>query len=754
MLPPDTMSNLINTVFFKNPSLRTLGLVFLNCSLIMLLTGCSGQASKQTVETSFQVQVDNSSFKRVTSITKNVDIKAKGSFKPGTYYFKNTAIVIPKDTSFELSMKTPVKDPSSITTQNASGVLTTSKQVTFGSVEIPKTLEFQSGKVEVFVDFAKCFSAFLLSLVQVDNQSSNMKDMIESITLEKVILELKSDSTFKLGKKTLNIGENSKAEFTNVVVDKNLDYKGKMFIDCNFSKGSRWLGEKLDCEFEGGNALLSLNAEKSKGIVKLTLPKNSKEKRSVNLEECLLSFGKDKRSKTKSKKAVLVLDKFAWQTNTANSATMSMDSQFNLIDTKADIKTDIHQTIAHFPGKVPGKLEVVTGKKNDNKFHFETTESAKSDAATVSIAKKDSSVVLKLADVDISKASYDKSGSMNFNLSGSQATIKDLSWKGKGKNFSLNCGAGSQISVPEHFLVEKQKEGDSTKVKLPVKLNLGSANLKSEGQSIRLDKLKGALELLISKSVIVQGELAFSLPDLHLLSGYKAKVNAKGIKITSKNGNSKFAISECSLIIPDKNLESTLKSKVPSEYHIKLDKKVQEKKEWRYRNAFVKEVNIKDFEIHKMKTEDNELIKFSASGKATSFGTVEKSGIILSRKRWTTKPWSMSGNLNGEGELRYNFVKHKKDKKPHLKYKLTLNVSMPEDVSLDWSKVSGGMIKMLERKAIVKKLRTVKIPLKKEGEIDLFKSSSPFGKEFQVKDLKVIDLKDSTKVTFELSTAS
>ena len=110
-----------------------------------------------------------------------------------------------------------------------------------------------------------CFSAFLIGLVQIDSQTSSMKDMVDSITLQKVVLDLRPGSTFELGKKTINIGKDSMVELTNVKVDNNLDYRGQLSIDCKFMKDCNWIGEKLNCEFEGGGALLVLKAVKSKG---------------------------------------------------------------------------------------------------------------------------------------------------------------------------------------------------------------------------------------------------------------------------------------------------------------------------------------------------------------------------------------------------------------------------------------------------------------------------------------------------------
>lgn len=123
------------------------------------MTSCGG-ATKQVIDSPLEVKIINPNFKRITNITENLDIKATGKFRAGTFYFRDTPIVIPKGTSFELSLKTPIDDPSVISTKNATGTFKTSNQIEYGSVAIPKSLEIKSGKLEVYMDFAKCLSAF------------------------------------------------------------------------------------------------------------------------------------------------------------------------------------------------------------------------------------------------------------------------------------------------------------------------------------------------------------------------------------------------------------------------------------------------------------------------------------------------------------------------------------------------------------------------------------------------------------------
>ncbi len=720
-------------------------------SLSFLLT-CCVNSGKQSIDASLDVPVTDDNLRRITDVTSQATIEANGKFKAGTFFFKNTPVLIPENTNFQLQLKLPVDNPAVISTKKATGSLVTSNQITFGAVPVPQDLKFQSGKVEAYVDFVRGLSALMLNIVQLGGNVGGMKDMIDSMEINELELKLRPGSKFVLGEKSLNIGKDSWVKLYEAKLDKDFNYKGLFTINSNFTENCKWLGKKLDCQFNGGSALLSLKAEKVKDRLILKLPEESKEKKEIKLNDCLLNFGKNKRCSTRSKNGTIFLKQFHWEDTKDGHPSMEMESTMDLHDTDATIVTDIHSTKAHFPGEVPGDLTVKIDKQENVDTHFKTTGPAMAKDGVVTISKKNSKVVLKLADVTVGKVSYDKTGAMEFNLKGGKSEIKEVIWEAKGKRFALLCSPGSTLAVPSEFLIEKPTKTSAARVEMPMTLNLGSAELKKGDHTVKLANFKGDLVLDVHEEVLVKGNLDFTLPDLDLLSNYKARVKAKGLDMSVANGKSTIYLRDCTLLIPDNTLSKTLQEKIPSTYHIKLNKKVQEEKKWRYRNAIVKEVDIKDFKIDKMSFQEQDKIFFVAEADATSNGTIEKAGIIIHKNKWETCPWSMHGAIQGKGEVRYKFLKRSNNKNARLAYDLDMKVELPESVELDWSKVSGGLIKIAEKRAIVNKLRKISVPVAHRDEITIFRKDAPIWKNFAVSDLRVKDLPDATQIDFQVQT--
>ncbi|MCB9470501.1 MAG: hypothetical protein H6677_19670 [Candidatus Obscuribacterales bacterium] len=732
-----------------SPRTRVLAALF---CLLTMLSGC-GRAEKQSIKTTLDVKVTDPNLRKLTECTARAVVDARGAFKPGTYFFNGAPIIIPENTTFSLKLETPITDPAVISTKDAVGTFRTSNQIIVGAIPVPEELSLQSGKVEAYVDFARSLSAFMINLVQLGGGSTGgMKEMIDSLELKEVDLELRPDSRFKLGKKSLHIGKGSSIKLFDAKLDSSFNYDGQFIAKLNFLNDCDWLGDKLDCEFEGGTAKVHLNARKKNGVLTLSLPKEGAECREVNMESCILRFGKNKRSQTVSKKAVLSLNKFVWEDTTKTHPTMSMDADMDLFDTDASIKTDIHHTKAHFAEEVPGRLIVKIDKSDSRYTNFVTTAPVTAREGTVTIDKTNSKVVLKLSEVSIGKVVYDKEGAMEFSLKGGIAEIEEVAWEGQGKHFVLQCGKGSTLQVPNEFLIEKQTQKGAAKVQMPMALNLGKAKLKSGENSVQLEDLVGKIILDVDKEVLIRGSLDFSLPEVDLLSGYKARVKARGIDMVVKGGTAKILLRDCTVLIPDQALEATIKERIPKEFHVVLNKKIQEEKKWRYRNAMVKEVFIKNFDIKKMATEPSDVVGFTASGEVSSNGTIEKSGIILNKNKWETKPWSMSGHVEGKGQVKYKFLKRNKSKNARLTYDLDMKVTMPDDVKLDWSKVSGGIIKIAEERAIIKRLNTVAVPVEHSGELTIFKKDAPFWRNFVISDMKEKDLPGSTQIDFQVET--
>ncbi len=132
-------------------------------------------------------------------------------------------------------------------------------------------------------------------------------------------------------------------------------------------------------------------------------------------------------------------------------------------------------------------------------------------------------------------------------------------------------------------------------------------------------------------------------------------------------------------------------------------------------------------------------------------GTVEKTGlgsVFGSGKNWETRPWSLSGHAIGKGTVTYEFLPSCKNKPCQMAYKLDLSVPIPQDVKLDWSQVSNGVIKVAERSAIVSRLKRLTVPLSRTGNVTVFNDDDPFWRKVQVQDVATSPTATGTKLTF------
>ena len=79
-----------------------------------------------------------------------------------------------------------------------------------------------------------------------------------------------------------------------------------------------------------------------------------------------------------------------------------------------------------------------------------------------------------------------------------------------------------------------------------------------------------------------------------------------------------------------------------------------------------------------------------------------------------------------------------------------MKVPFPDDVELDWSQVSSGLIKLAEKSAILDHLKKVVIPLEKNGEIDILGSKGKLS-NFEISNLELTEKPAGKEVCFSLS---
>lgn len=732
-----------------------LAILYVVALIILLpLSGCSGCSflgpakKEQTIAANFDIPVKDPTIRRLTEVTSHCRIKAKGTFKAGTFSLNNVPVTVTEGTSFSLDLNIPVDNPEVISTEKSLGKLHTTKQMSVAGVPLPLELELEEGKIKGEFNLGKALGAFFFNLLQVGVPNGGISGMISSLTIDEIRLDMRPDSIMTFGKKQLHIGPHSSILLKDAVVKEDLTFKGASFFDLHFLPGCKWIGEKVDCEFNGGSLQVELDIEKFKEKMHLSFLKKA-DTEPIRLEECTFRFGKNKRSNSTSKVGEMGLKEFWWEkSRNIDHPLMHLYSSMDMTDTNLTLKTDIHQTTGHFPEKIPGVLNADI-KENSRPTEFITTGLAKAKDGKIEINTKTANLAFLLSDVSVGKVAYGKKEKLDFTLSGGTAQLNEFRCKGKSTAFNLKCGKGSTIKLPAEMLLEKddtQNKNEPTEVRLPITLKVGNAVLNTKKGKINLEKLNGEFLITTGEQINISSDLRFALGKSSLLGGYDADIEADSLNVMFKDGDMHVDVKKCAVEVPQQALEVAIRKKIPDTFSLKLDKTVKESTSWRYRNAIVQTVEIEGFDITEMKSAGNDTLDFAAKARVLISGTVEKTGIIK-RNEWEVKPWKLTGEAEGKGTVEYRFGGSKKNK---LFYDLTMKVPFPDNAELDWSQVSSGLVKMAEKSVILDHLKKVVIPLKKEGELDILGNSGNLS-NFEITNLELTDTAGGKQVSFSLS---
>ncbi|MBX9693363.1 MAG: hypothetical protein K2Z81_13330 [Cyanobacteria bacterium] len=732
----------------KLKSISIFAVAFAIGSTLLVACNMLQPDKEQSLNANIDVKVHDKTIRALTEITQSVKIKATGRFKKGVYFVDKIPILVPEATDLQLDVTIPIDDPAVISTRSAEGTLHTSRQLSAAGVPLPCDLRMKGGKVVGRVDLARTTTAFFFNLLQVGASTKGMGQMLDSVELKNVRMDLRPGSSFKVGKKIIHIDPHSSIELRDAHVNSDLTFSGVCSLDLTFGKNCKWIGEAVDCEFEGGHGCLELQADKSLSRHRLDLKKGSSQD-PIRLEDCLIRFGKNKRSQTQSAKAAFVVKELWWQ-QTPQSAHPSMHlvSSMDLTDTDLKLKTDIHQTNASFPQTIPGILKVDIADTGRS-LSFQTTTPTIADSGTITINKKNTKLVLRLSKVKVGTVEYDKFGKLHFALDKGIANINSFEWSGGKSDFVLECSKGSLIKIPQEMLIEKSSSTEPMHVNLPLELTLNSAKLRSRGKSIALSNLNGDVSIVVEPEIHVTSNLDFTLGKSQLLGGYGADVAAHGMELAIRDGEAGLHVDRCTVMVPNSALDAAIKTKLPETLSFDLNKTIKEEKKWRYRNTIAKTVKVEHFKLLNTKTLASDKIGFSASGDVTADGTIEKSGLVINKDEWETRPWRISGSVRGDGSIKYAFVDGK-GKNHSLKYDLKLDVPVPDDVELDWSKVASGLLKVAEKKIIVGHLKKLTIPITYSGEISVFNKAG-WMSNLRITKLAVKDAVNEKKLEFSAS---
>ncbi|MFA6556804.1 MAG: hypothetical protein WCT03_10320, partial [Candidatus Obscuribacterales bacterium] len=267
----------------------------------------------------------------------------------------------------------------------------------------------------------------------------------------------------------------------------------------------------------------------------------------------------------------------------------------------------------------------------------------------------------------------------------------------------------------------------------------------------------------VDHEVQISSKLDFSIPDSKLFGNQQADVKVRGLDLLSSKGTSVLSLRNCSVVVPEQAIIDAVLKHIPNRFEFALNKKLSENKKWRYKNATATSVVVDNFKVTQISAAPPNLFNFEAEADAKLDGTIEKTALIgggssasaetaeeeaKDARKWETKPWTLSGHVEGAGKVKYQFKPSGKGLKSQLAYDLNLEVPLSGDIDLDWSRVAGGILKFAERRAIVGRLRKVTVPIKYHGDIELFAKNDSLSRSFNIVKLAVKPVSSDMQIDF------
>jgi hypothetical protein len=725
--------------------------------LAALLAGCSNNLvppQKQSIRAIAKVDVKDPLLRNITQATDTFELKASGVFHPGVYVIKNTSVHVDPNTKFTIELTVKIDDPAVISTENADGKLVTSVPLVIKGVSLPTSISLHHGTVSGDVDVAQTLGAFFLTvLTNQDLGQSNTDDtrkMVQTAHVEKAALRLKPGSTLNFGKKSIHVGKDSAIELTDVDVDSDLNYRGSALFDINFLKDSKWIGESCDVDFNGGQALVKLQAERKQNVFTLTLKEPHQ---ALTLTDCLIRWGKNKGSFARSVRGLMSLDELTWQRkdNSADAA-LHLLATMTLENTHLDLITDTQETNAQFVEKVPCQLQVDIDDQGHRSTQFATHTTEVASTARIDIKRPTTNLSIYLENAKVGPIAVDKTGRMEFSLDKGTAKLKQLDWSSAKRTFTLCTAGASLLSLPNGMELSTSGKAGGAKMTLPVVLKLGNATLKGSKSEMKLSKLDGKMVITVDPDVRISSDMDFSFEKFALVDGRKADVKARGFDLQAEKGRAIATIKTCEIDWPQGTLGDALRKQMPTSKVFEPHKLIQNQK-WRYRNAVIEKVTLTHLDIDHLQSSGVNGVDFTVSGDVDVNGTIEKGGLLSTlmhtdSKHWETRPWTASGHCTGSGKVTYKLIAGNSLASSVLAYSVKMKLPIPDDVQLDWSQVSGALIGSAEKAIILSYMKKLDIPLDLAGKINVGGATDSQFDNVKISHLHSEPSDKGTKLTF------
>ncbi|MBY0357871.1 MAG: hypothetical protein K2W82_07705 [Candidatus Obscuribacterales bacterium] len=740
--------------------LASINRVVLVCFFVSILSSCSNLLTpqKQSIDAVFNIQVKDPLYRRLTEATTKASISASGRFKDGNYTIKDKSLRIDPNTTFTLEFIVPIDNPNFISTVNAVGKLNTSRPLVMNNIALPKEIVLQKGKATADVDLVQTLGAFFFNVLadqaSLKADGGDPRKMLQSMHIKNMVLSLKPDSYLRFGKKEIHVGAGSKFELTDVNIDNNFNFQGQCLVQMKFLTGSKWIGKRTDFTFNSGGTTLFLNAKRTDNELALSLEKKEQE---IDMGDCVIRWGKNKRSSTHSKRCLFKVQDLLWSKQQGiEDPSLKMATSMLMEDTHLNLITDTQETDAHFPGTVPATLKVDLDEKG-RATEFNTHQVETAQQARITIHRPASTVVIHLDNASVGPFSVDKFGQVNFSLSEGEAKLKQLVWTSAKKSFSVTTtGHQAVLSLPDGMELSSKGKPGSTRMSLPIVLKLGKATLSGPSGQLKLANINGTMLVDVDEDVHIRSDMDFSIENSSLIGKQPCNVVARGFDLSATDGQAVAHLKSCSIDWSDETLKNAIKEHLPKNKIFQLNKTLPQEK-WRYRNAVIKTVTLNNLELKDTKSEGTNRMDFNATGNVSVSGTVDKGGLMTAftheSDKWETRPWSASGHATATGTVNYKLVPGASLATSVFAYDLAMQIPIPDDMELDWSAVSKGIICSAEKAIISSHMKKISVPFKYSSTFTVGDTSDRTWKDVKISKLVCAPSATGTKMTFSATAA-
>jgi hypothetical protein len=730
-------------------------------ALVVMVSACSFFASpaKQQIAANFTIQIKDPVIKDLAAVTELFEIDASGEFNAGNYTIENTPLKIDEGTKFKIQLSLPIKNPSTINVGTAAGMLWTSHPLQAHGAPLPKLTKIQGGKVTAEIDLIPTLGTFLCNMLQhqvlASSDAGDVKTMIKSMDIDQVVLSLRPGALLRWGDEYVHILPKSKVELLDLTVDQNLNYAGQCLLDLNFSDGFLRLGERFDCTFAEGSAKVLLTATRANSLMTLSL---ADPKQKLTVTNCVYKFGKNALSTAHCANSLISLKELHWrEKEQSGKPTLHLNASMDLTKTIFEVRHPKYSLWAQFRGNVPAFIELDRGESTHRTIFF-TVRDTLAETTRIEITRPTTDISLSLNHVTVGPISFSKTGDLEFSLETGTAGLLEFKWTSRGRSFRLTTAPPSTLSITSGMALALSKQHGEFHGSFPLSIKLGNATLDGSAGALKLSDLTGQLLIEVDKEVKVDGDTDFSIAESEFLGKNRADVKVRGLTLTAKNGQGIAKLKNCSIVLPQSALISQIREQLPAKSVFDVHEVVLGERKWRYKNALIERVIISNIDLENLSFTRTNQAAFCVAGDVEVQGSVDKGGILAVIDRptqWQKRQWLATTRLTGTGTVSYKFLPKQALADSVMDYHLALRLPIPDQITLDWSRIGSGLLERAEKAMIVQHLKDSTafqdrgaIPLKFDGQFELFSKGNKGLKSIKVQSLTTKPCPEGTEMDF------